>query len=194
MTGNHSASSNSDAYTKPTVLSVRNVDINYYSGSVKFPAIRNASFHIRSGEAFGLVGESGSGKSTLAYAVMQYLASNGKIAGGEIAFSGTNLMTLSSTELLGLRGLKISMVPQDPLTSLNPSHRVGNQVSEILKIHYKLGNKEAHKKAVEMLGQVHLPAPELTALKYPHQISGGQAAAGIDRHGVLHQPRTADHG
>ena len=174
MTGNNSAGSHSDPSTEPAVLSVRNVDITYYSQSEKFPAIRNASFDIRAGEAFGLVGESGSGKSTLAYAVMKYLASNGKIAGGEISFRGTNLMTLSRTELLGLRGLKISMVPQDPLTSLNPSHRVGNQVSEILKIHYRLGNQEAHKKAVAMLGQVHLPSPELTALKYPHQISGGQ--------------------
>jgi peptide/nickel transport system ATP-binding protein len=174
MTGKNSISSNPDASREPAVLSVRDVDITYYSGKVKFPAIRKASFEIGAGEAFGLVGESGSGKSTLAYAVMQYLASNGKIAGGEIAFSGTNLMKLSSTELLGLRGLKISMVPQDPLTSLNPSHRVGDQVSEILKIHFKLSQGEAHKKAVEMLGQVHLPAPDLTALKYPHQISGGQ--------------------
>ncbi len=174
MTGKNSASANSDTSTESAVLSVRNVDITYYSRGVKFPAIRNASFDIQSGEAFGLVGESGSGKSTLAYAVMKYLSSNGEIAGGEIIFRGTNLMTLSSKELLSLRGLKISMVPQDPLTSLNPSHRVGDQISEILKIHYKLNNKEAHKQAVAMLAQVHLPTPQLTALKYPHQISGGQ--------------------
>ena len=174
MTGKNPVSFNPDASRGPAVLSVRDVDITYYSGEVIFPAIRKASFEIGAGEAFGLVGESGSGKSTVAYAVMQYLASNGKIAGGEIAFRGTNLMKLSNTELLGLRGLKMSMVPQDPLTSLNPSHRVGDQVAEILKIHFKLSRGEAHKKAVEMLGQVHLPAPELTALKYPHQISGGQ--------------------
>lgn len=156
------------------VLSVKDVDITYYSDKVAFPAIRKVSFNVSAGEAFGLVGESGSGKSTVAYAVMQYLASNGKISHGEIDFSGTNLLTMSSAELLGLRGLKISLVPQDPLTSLNPSHRVGDQVSEILKIHFKLTKKEADKKAVKMLKQVHLPTPRLTAKKYPHQISGGQ--------------------
>ena len=156
------------------VLSVKDVDITYYTGKIAFPAIRKVSFNIKEGQAFGLVGESGSGKSTVAYAVMQYLASNGKISHGEIDFSGTNLLTMSSTELLGLRGLKISLVPQDPLTSLNPSHRVGDQVSEILKIHFKLAKKEADKRAVEMLAQVHLPTPRLTAKKYPHQISGGQ--------------------
>ncbi len=156
------------------VLSVQDVDITYYSGKVEFPAIRKVSFDISAGQAFGLVGESGSGKSTVAYAVMQYLASNGKISHGKIRFSGTNLMAMSSTELLGLRGLKISLVPQDPLTSLNPSHRVGDQVSEILKIHFKLTKHEADKRAVDMLKQVHLPTPRLTALKYPHQISGGQ--------------------
>jgi len=156
------------------VLSVKDVDITYYSGKVAFPAIRKVSFDISEGQAFGLVGESGSGKSTVAYAVMQYLASNGKISHGEIDFSGTNLLTMSSTELSGLRGLKISLVPQDPLTSLNPSHRVGDQVSEILKIHFKLTKQAADKKAVKMLEQVHLPTPRLTALKYPHQISGGQ--------------------
>ena len=163
-----------NAAATPPVLSVRDMDITYYSGQVEFPAIRGTSFEIMAGEAFGLVGESGSGKSTVAYAIMQYLASNGKIARGEVTFNGTNLLTMSSTELLGLRGLKVSMVPQDPLTSLNPSHLVGNQVSEILKIHYKMSESEAHSKAVEMLAQVHLPAPELTAKKYPHQISGGQ--------------------
>ncbi|MEK6195053.1 MAG: ATP-binding cassette domain-containing protein, partial [Deltaproteobacteria bacterium] len=106
-----------NASTKTPVLSVNGVDITYYSGAVRFPAIRDISFEIGNGEAFGLVGESGSGKSTVAYAVMQYLASNGEIDSGEIAFNGTNLMKMSSKELLGLRGLKISMVPQDPLTS-----------------------------------------------------------------------------
>ncbi|OEU55985.1 MAG: hypothetical protein BA862_03900, partial [Desulfobulbaceae bacterium S3730MH12] len=156
------------------VLSVKDVDITYYSGKIAFPAIRKVSFDISAGEAFGLVGESGSGKSTIAYAVMQYLASNGKISHGEIDFSGTNLLTMNSTELLGLRGLKISLVPQDPLTSLNPSHRVGDQVSEILKIHFKLSKQEADKRAVEMFKQVQIPTPRLTAKKYPHQISGGQ--------------------
>jgi len=174
MTGSASANFGSAFSGEQAILSVRNVDITYYAGNVKFPAIRKASFEIDPGKAFGLVGESGSGKSTVAYAVMQYLASNGRIAGGEISFRGANLMTLSSTELLGLRGLKISMVPQDPLTSLNPSHRVGDQVAEILRIHYKLSRAEAHKRAVRALAKVHLPAPELTALKYPHQISGGQ--------------------
>ena len=111
MTSNSSESSHSKASAQPVVLSVRNLDITYYAGNVKFPAIRKASFEIGPGEAFGLVGESGSGKSTVAFAVMKYLASNGKIAGGEIAFRGTNLMTLSRTELLGRRGRKMSMVP-----------------------------------------------------------------------------------
>jgi len=156
------------------VLVLQDLDIVYSALGKEIPAVRGVSFEIGAGEAFALVGESGSGKSTIAYAIMRYLASNGKIAKGRIAFRGSNIFRLTATELLSLRGAKMSLVPQEPLTSLNPSHRVGNQIAEVFHIHLDLSVEESYKRAIEMLRQVNMPDPEGMARKYPHEISGGQ--------------------
>lgn len=156
------------------ILVLEDMDIVYSSLGKEIPAVRGVSFKVEAGEAFALVGESGSGKSTIAYAIMRYLASNGKIEKGKISFRGTNIFRLTANELLSLRGAKMSLVPQEPLTSLNPSHRVGNQIAEVFHIHLNLSVEDSYKRAIEMLKQVNMPDPEGMARKYPHEISGGQ--------------------
>jgi peptide/nickel transport system ATP-binding protein len=156
------------------LLSIQDLDVTYYINSKKIPAVRQANFDIQPGEAHGLVGESGSGKSTIAYAIMRYLDNNGKITRGKIIFQGKDIYQLNDKELMSIRGEKISLVPQDPLGSLNQSHRIGDQISEILKIHYKLSNTEAYNKTIEILEQVYMPLPRIIYTKYPHELSGGQ--------------------
>ncbi len=156
------------------VLSVQGIDVTYFTLGGDIPAVRQANIDIRPGEALGLVGESGSGKSTIAYAIMRYLPGNGRIIRGNIIFQGKDIYKLNDNELTRLRGRNISLVPQDPLGSLNPSHRIGDQISEILEDHYKLLKKEAYEKTIEMLEQVNMPAPHMMATKYPHELSGGQ--------------------
>ncbi len=156
------------------VLSVQGLDVTYFSLGGDIPAVRQVNIDIRPGEALGLAGESGSGKSTIAYAIMRYLPANGIITSGNIIFKGRDVYQLNDKDLTGLRGRKISLVPQDPLGSLNPSHRVGDQISEILKVHYKLSNSEAYEKTIEILEQVNMPSPRVIAKKYAHELSGGQ--------------------
>jgi peptide/nickel transport system ATP-binding protein len=157
-----------------SVLKIDNLEIIYTVKNNKIPVVRDVSFDIKAGETFGLVGESGSGKSTLAYSIVQYLASNGKISKGQILFNGSDLTKYTQKELLTIRGSQIALVPQDPLTSLNPSHKVGNQIAEILRIHTTLNEKEIKNRVIELFDEVHIPMPETTVDKYPHQISGGQ--------------------
>ncbi len=156
------------------ILVLEDLDIIYSSLGKDIPAVRGVSFEIGAGEAFALVGESGSGKSTIAYAIMRYLPGNGRIENGKITFRSTNVFRLTATELLSLRGVRMSLVPQEPLTSLNPGHRVGSQIAEVFSIHLSLSKEEAYERTIEMLKQVNMPDPEGMARKYPHEISGGQ--------------------
>ncbi|NOX14969.1 MAG: ABC transporter ATP-binding protein, partial [Epsilonproteobacteria bacterium] len=160
--------------SETTVLSVENLDITYTVDKKKIPAVRDVSFNIKAGETFGLVGESGSGKSTVAYSIMQYLASNGEISKGRILFCGEDLTKFGYKDLLKIRGKEMALVPQDPLTSLNPSHKVGDQVAEVLKIHTTLSDLEIKKRVIGIFEEVHIPMAEMSVDKYPHQISGGQ--------------------
>ena len=159
----------------PPLLAVRDLDIAYNTQGATVLAVHNAAFEIRPGEALALVGESGSGKSTIAFSLMRYLPANGAVMRGQMLFDNTQLLSLTPSELLNVRGQRIALVPQNPLTSLNPNHRVGDQIAEIFRIHLKLSARQAHHRALDMLKTVHLPDPEFFARKYPHQISGGQA-------------------
>ncbi|MCK4417717.1 MAG: ABC transporter ATP-binding protein [Candidatus Latescibacteria bacterium] len=158
---------------EPTLI-IEDLDIIYSTLGKNIPAVRGVSLEIGASEGFGLVGESGSGKSTIAYAIMRYLPSNGKITNGKITFRSTNIFRLTANELLSLRGARMSLVPQEPLTSLNPSHRVGSQIAEVFRIHLDLSKEKAYERTIEMLEQVNMPDPEGMARKYPHEISGGQ--------------------
>ncbi|MCS5670601.1 MAG: ABC transporter ATP-binding protein [Vicinamibacterales bacterium] len=156
------------------VLSIEDLSVVYSTPRGMLPAVRNVSFSIHEGEAFGLVGESGSGKSTISLAVMRYLADNGLITSGKITFLDKDILTLDPDELRILRGNRVSLVYQDPMTALNPSLTIGHQINEVFEQHRNMSKRDARRASLTMLEKVHMPDPEDVALRYPHQLSGGQ--------------------
>ncbi|MED4958905.1 ABC transporter ATP-binding protein, partial [Paenibacillus macerans] len=137
-------------------------------------AVDGVSFTVRKGETLGIVGESGCGKSITSLSIMQLLPKRvGRVAAGEIRFEGKNLLTASRREMRQIRGNRIAMIFQEPMTSLNPVFKVGKQVSEAARYHLKIGKQEARRRVVEMLAKVGIPRPEKIFDQYPHQLSGG---------------------
>jgi peptide/nickel transport system ATP-binding protein len=159
---------------KAPVLELRNVAISYFVRAGEMKVVPNISFKLGQGEALGLVGESGCGKSTVAFAVMQYLGTVGRITNGQVLFEGKDLAKMSPAELRAIRGRKISMVYQDPMSSLNPVIPIGKQLMEVPIIHFGESEQAAHARALQMLREVNLPDPETMMTRYPHQLSGGQ--------------------
>ncbi len=141
------------------------------NGIVK--AVNGVSYQVEAGRTLGVVGESGSGKSVSAMSILQLLDGNGYIAGGEILFEGQDLTKLSIEQMYKIRGNEISVIFQEPMTSLNPVFTVEKQLSEPFIIHQGMSKEEAKKKVVEMLSDVKIPNPEIVAKQYPHQLSGG---------------------
>ena len=159
---------------KPVLLDVQHLVTSFTSDRVKTVAVEDVSFQVREGETVGIVGESGSGKSVTSMSVMRLIeAPSGKIESGKIMFDGKNLLELSEKEMQKVRGHEISMIFQEPTTSLNPTKLCGDQIAESLIIHQGKSKDEAHKMAVEMLRLVGIPLPEQRAREYPHQLSGG---------------------
>lgn len=136
-------------------------------------AVDGVSFYIDAGEMVGIVGESGCGKSVTSESILQLLNARTTTYEGQIIYKGRNLLALSRDEMRHIRGNEISMIFQDPMSSLNPVYTIGNQIAEAIMIHQKLGKKEAYRKAVEMLRMTGIPAPERRIAEYPHQLSGG---------------------
>ncbi len=156
------------------LIEVKNLEVQFEIRGAVLKAVDNVSFEIASGETLGLVGESGCGKSVTASAIMRLIPSPpGRIVGGEIIFEGTDLLTLSEKQMRDIRGNRISMIFQEPMTSLNPVYTVGDQVAEVIRLHQKLKRKEAMKKVVEVFGHVGIPAPETRVNDHPHKMSGG---------------------
>lgn len=155
------------------VLDVKNLKIDFhtYAGEVK--AIRNVSFHLNKGETLAIVGESGSGKSVTTRTIIGLLAKNAEIVGGEIDFHGKNLLATKEKDWRKIRGNEISMIFQDPMTSLDPTMKIGQQIAEPLIKHKGVSKKEAWKKALEMMKAVGIPDAEKRINQYPHQFSGG---------------------
>ena len=141
------------------------------AGLVK--AVNDVSFHIDEGELLGLVGESGCGKSITALSVMRLIAPPGKIAAGSIKFKGEELTTASAERMREIRGDDISMIFQDPMTSLNPVYTVGEQIAEALRLHRGMNKQEAWKAAIDAMHEVSIPDPARRVHDYPHQLSGG---------------------
>ncbi|MBR4880165.1 MAG: ABC transporter ATP-binding protein [Clostridia bacterium] len=159
---------------KPVLLDVQHLVTSFTSDRVKTVAVEDVSFKVYEGETVGIVGESGSGKSVTSMSVMRLIeAPSGKIESGKIMFDGKNLLELSEKEMQKVRGHEISMIFQEPTTSLNPTKLCGDQIAESLIIHQGKSKDEAHKMAVEMLRLVGIPLPEQRAREYPHQLSGG---------------------
>jgi peptide/nickel transport system ATP-binding protein len=160
--------------TEATVLDVKNLQTVFFTNSGLFRAVDDVSFHVRRGETLAIVGESGCGKSVTALSVMRLVPDPpGRIVGGSIMLEGTDLLRLDQDKMREIRGNRISMIFQEPMTSLNPVMRIGDQITEAVRLHRSMTRKEAWDQAVEMLRLVRIPVPERRVHEYPHQLSGG---------------------
>src|SRR3712207_809161 len=157
----------------PYLLEVINLQTHFPTRGGLVRAVDGVSFHLDEGELLGLVGESGCGKSMTALSVMRLIAAPGKIVGGEIRFAGEDLTAASEARMREIRGDDIAMIFQDPMTSLNPVYTVGEQIAEALRLHRKLGRRQAREAAVNAMREVAIPDPGRRADDYPHQLSGG---------------------
>ena len=157
----------------PHLLEVRNLQTQFPTRAGLVRAVDGVSFYLDGGELLGLVGESGCGKSITALSVMRLIAPPGKIVSGEILFDGKNLLSLSDREMRQIRGDDIAMIFQDPMTSLNPVFRVGEQIAEALRLHRKLSRPDARAAAIEAMQEVAIPDSARRVDDYPHQLSGG---------------------
>lgn len=155
------------------MLTVKGLSAYFYLEEKIVEAVKNVSFFISKGEVLGIVGESGSGKSTVGLSIMRLIPSPGRIVSGEVIFNDQNLLKLSESEMIKVRGAKISMIFQDPFTSLNPVFTIGDQIAEAIQLHQGLNRHQAWQRAVEMLNMVQIKDAEARVRDYPHQFSGG---------------------
>ena len=158
----------------PELLQVKDLRTSFFTSEGEVRAVDGVSFAIEEGRTLGLVGESGCGKSVTSLSIMRLVASPpGKIVGGEILYRGRDLLKLSGAAMRKIRGNEISMIFQEPMTSLNPVFTVGNQIGEAIQLHQGLGKKETRAKTIEMLRLVKIADPQTRIDDYPHQLSGG---------------------
>jgi peptide/nickel transport system ATP-binding protein/oligopeptide transport system ATP-binding protein len=156
------------------LLTVDRLKTYFFTFAGVAKAVDDVSFSLKKGEVLGVVGESGCGKSVTAQSIMRLIPEPpGKIAGGRILFDGMDLAALSMDGVRNIRGNRISMIFQEPMTSLNPVYTIGNQISEMFRLHQKSGKRESLLQSIEMLKKVQIPAPEKRIQEYPHQLSGG---------------------
>ena len=163
--------------SQENLLEVKHLRTEFFSSKKSsVTAVDDVSFDIKKGEIVGLVGESGCGKSVTSLSIMQLLKDTpGKVTNGEIIFQGRNLLDASKKEMLDIRGDKMSMIFQEPMSSLNPSMRIDKQMIERIRLHTPLTKAEARKKAADILSQVGIPDPQRVLKNYPHQLSGGMS-------------------
>ncbi|MDY6037859.1 MAG: ABC transporter ATP-binding protein [Eubacterium sp.] len=155
------------------LLEVKDLQTSFFTDAGEVKAVNGVSFNLERGKVLGIVGESGSGKSVTVYSVLQILASAGKIVGGSIKFDGQELVGSGEKVMKTIRGNKISIIFQDPMTSLNPTYTVGNQLMEAIMLHTDRDKKQAYDRAVEMLRLVNVNEPEKRMKQYPYEFSGG---------------------
>lgn len=173
---------------KPPVLKLEDVAVAYKVRGGEIEAVQNVSFEINRGETHGIVGESGCGKSTVAWSIVNFLGANGYVKRGSIKFQGQELVGVTGEELRRLRGDQIAMVYQDPMQALNPSMRLGDQMSEVLTVHREMDKSEAEDRCIEMLNRVYMPDAANVMKRYPHQISGGQQQRVVIAMALLNNP------
>ncbi len=161
------------------VLEVKNLNLGFNCEFGFRQALFDVSFSLEKGKMHALVGESGCGKTVSAMSILQLLPKTARVTGGEITFDGQNLLKASKKELQHIRGAKIALIPQDPMTSLNPLYTVGDQLLEVIKIHQHITGKEAYNKAVESLEAVQIPCASERMKAYPHEFSGGMKQRAI---------------
>lgn len=159
--------------SKDKILNVNNLRVWFSTKKGPLKAVDGVSFDVRKGEVVGIIGESGSGKTVTALSLLQLVPFPGRVVGGSITFRGTDLLSLDETEMQNIRGNKISMIFQDPMTSLNPSMTVGRQVAESYVLHKKRPWKQAIDSAISILEEVKIPSPKIRSREHPHEFSGG---------------------
>ncbi len=155
------------------LLEIRDLKTHFFTDDGVVPAVDGVSFPIRRGKVLGVVGESGCGKSVTALSILRLVAPPGRIVGGQILFEGRDLVPIPEAEMRAIRGHRISMIFQEPMTSLNPVFTVGYQVAEALHLHLRLSKAEARERTIDMFRRVKIPSPETRVDDYPHQMSGG---------------------
>ncbi|KAB3533098.1 ABC transporter ATP-binding protein [Alkaliphilus serpentinus] len=155
------------------LLEVKNLHTYFFTNKGTVKAVQGVDFTIEAGKTLGIVGESGSGKSVTAFSILNLLDHPGKVVDGEILFNGRDLCGLNNQGMRRIRGNDISMIFQEPMTSLNPVHRIGRQLSEPIMLHQGKSKKEAWEAAVELLREVNIPNPESVVYNFPFQLSGG---------------------
>ncbi|NGN41056.1 dipeptide ABC transporter ATP-binding protein [Mesorhizobium sp. CGMCC 1.15528] len=170
------------------ILEIENLSISFFTRRGEIPAVMDFSCTVMPGEAMGIVGESGCGKSTVSLGIMRDLSNVGKIVGGRIKFQGKDMGDMSDEELRAIRGNKIAMIYQEPMASLNPAMKVGQQLMEVPLIHDKVSKEEAYSRSLAMLKSVRLPDPERMMKSYPHQLSGGQQQRIVIAMALLSKP------
>lgn len=155
------------------ILEVQQLRTSFFTDEGEIKAVDGISFQLQKGKTLGIVGESGSGKSITSLSIMRLIQQPGKIVGGDILFNGKNLLEKSEAQMRELRGNQLSIIFQEPMTSLNPVYTVGMQIAEVFQVHQGLRKKQARQKAVEMLRMVGIPSPEKRLNQYPFELSGG---------------------
>lgn len=157
-----------------SILEIKNLKTSFFTEEGEVKAVDDVSLKVAPGKTLGIVGESGCGKSVTSLSVLRLIATPpGKVVGGQILYRGKDLLLLSSEEMRKIRGKEISMIFQEPMTSLNPVFTIGNQLMEGIRLHEKLSASQSRERAVEMLKTVGIPSPEKRINEYPHQLSGG---------------------
>ena len=172
----------------PALLQIENLNVSFSTQTGEVAAVRDLSFSLEASGTLGLVGESGSGKSATALAILRLLPPQARVR-GEITFNERSILGLDDKEMRSIRGARISMIFQEPMTALNPVMRVGDQVAEAVLAHHRLGKKEAWQRAVDALKEVAIPDPESRARDYPHQLSGGQRQRIMIAMALVNNPR-----
>ncbi|MCQ1952963.1 ABC transporter ATP-binding protein [Arthrobacter sp. zg-Y238] len=178
-----------DLSTDSPLLEVSNLAVNFRTMDGEVPAVRNAGFSLPAGKTLAIVGESGSGKSTTAMAVIGLLPGNGTVASGSIRFDGQELVGLPESKMRAIRGRSIGLVPQDPMSNLNPVTKIGTQVAETLLVHGMATSKDVDRKVVEVLTAAGLPNAAERAKQYPHEFSGGMRQRALIAIGLACRPR-----
>ncbi|UYX05277.1 ATP-binding cassette domain-containing protein [Pectobacterium cacticida] len=177
--------------SQDVLLHVQDLRVTFKTQDGDVTAVNDLNFTLHAGETLGIVGESGSGKSQTAFALMGLLASNGRI-GGSARFHGKEILNLPENQLNKLRAEEMSIIFQDPMTSLNPYMRVGEQLMEVLMLHKGMSKRDAFEASVSMLDAVKMPEARKRMKMYPHEFSGGDAPARDDCDGAAMPPETAD--
>ena len=161
------------------ILEVKNLNLGFNTETGFRQVLWDVSYNLEKGKTLALVGESGCGKTVSAMSILQLLPKTAKIKSGEIIYNGKNLLQNSNADMQGIRGKKIALIPQDPMTSLNPLYTVGEQLLEVIKIHQGLKGKEAETKALEAFDAVQIPCAKERLKAYPHEFSGGMKQRAI---------------